>query len=132
MLNADVDSLGNDALPHLFVDNDSDGARVDVEDGPGSSVVVFVGHSFVDGSVDNDVNDVSVFVGGEGLRNVDGSVLLESLFEFVSGFAFVTVAVSHGLQIIINNIINYYHFTPNPPNPHSPPPLTAIPASNER
>jgi hypothetical protein len=38
------------------------------------------------------------------------SVLLESFFEFVSGSALVPVAVSHGSQIIINNIIKNIHF----------------------
>jgi hypothetical protein len=63
-------------------------------------VVVLVGHTFVDGSVDHDIDDVSDFVGGEGLGNVDGSVLLEPFFEFVSGSALVTVAVGHGSQIL--------------------------------
>ena len=50
----------------------------------------------MDGSVDNDVNNISNFVGGEGLGNVDGSMLLEALSELVSGPSLVSVAVGHG------------------------------------
>ena len=49
----------------------------------------------MDGPIDNDVNNISDFVGGEGLSNMDGSVLLESLSEFVSSSSLVAVAVSH-------------------------------------
>jgi hypothetical protein len=49
----------------------------------------------MDGSVDDNVDDVSDFVGGQGFGDVNGSMLLESLFEFVSGSALVAVTVSH-------------------------------------
>lgn len=95
MLNSDVDALGDDAVANLFVDDDSDGSGVDVEDASGTSVIVLVGHALVDGSVDSNVNDVSDLVAGEGLGDVDSSMLLESLSELVSGSAFVSVAVGH-------------------------------------
>lgn len=98
VFDADVDAFGDDALTDLFVDYDSDGSGVDVEDAACASVVVFVGHTFVDGSINDDIDDVSDLVGGEGLGDVDGSYLSESFSEFVSGFAFVSVAVGHGSQ----------------------------------
>ena len=95
VLHSDVNSLRNNPISDLFVDNNSNGSGVDIEDGAGSSVIVFVGHAFVDGSINYNVDNVSIFVGGEGLGDVNGSVLFESLSEFVSGFALVTVAVGH-------------------------------------
>lgn len=65
MLNTDVDSLGDDAVAYLFVDNDSNCARIDVEDSAGTAVVVLVRHTFVDGTIDGDVHDISVLVGGQ-------------------------------------------------------------------
>ena len=95
MLNSNVYPFGDDSISHLFVDNHSDRSWVHVEDSSCSSVIVFVGHAFVDSSVDYNINDVSNFVGGECLGNMDGSVLFESFFEFVSGSSLVAVAVSH-------------------------------------
>ena len=97
MFNSDVNSLGNDSLSDLLVDDDTDGSRVDVEDAAGSSVIVFVGHSLVDGTIDDDIDDISGFVGSEGLGNVDSSVHLETLSELVSGSALASVTLSHYL-----------------------------------
>ena len=96
MLDSDVNSFGDDSVSDLLVDDDSDGSGVDVEDSSSSSVVVLVGHAFVNGSIDDDVNDISNFVGGESLGDVDGSVLFESFSEFMSSSSFISIAVSHG------------------------------------
>ncbi len=98
MFDADVDAFGDNSLSDLLVDYDSDGSGVHVEDASSTAVIVFVRHAFVDGSIDDDIDDVSNLVGGKGLRNVDGSYLSESFSEFVSGFAFVSVTVGHGSQ----------------------------------
>lgn len=95
MLNTDVDALGDDALTDLLVDDDSDGAGIDVEDGSGAAVVELVGHALVDGTVDDDVHDIADLVGGQRLGDMDGAVLFEALSEFVSGLALVAVAVGH-------------------------------------
>lgn len=97
MFHSDVDSFGDDSLSDLLVYNNSDGPGVNVEDGTCAAMIVFVGHTLMDGSVDDNINDISDFVGGEGLGDVNGAVLFESLFELVSGSAFVSVAVSHTL-----------------------------------
>ena len=91
MLNSDMDAFGDDSVSDLFVDNYSDGAGVDVEYCSGSSVVVLVGESFVDGSIYNDIDDVADSVGGEGLGDVNGSVIFESFGEFMSCFSLVSV-----------------------------------------
>ena len=104
MLDSNMDALGDDPLPNLLVDDDSDGSGVDVEDGASAAVVVLVGHTLVDGAVDDDINDVPDLEAGEGVGDVDGTVLLEALSELVSGSSLVAVTVSHLWSKIINII----------------------------
>ncbi len=91
MFYSDVDSLGDYSLSDLLVDLNSNGSGIDVEDSTCAAMVVFVGHALMDGTIYYNVHDVTNFVGCEGLGNVDGSVLFEAFFEFVSGFTFVSV-----------------------------------------
>lgn len=95
VFDSDMNSLGDDSISDLFVDDDSDGSGVNVEDSTGAAVVVLIGHTLVDGSIDDDVDDISDLVGSQGLRDVNGSMCSESLSEFVSGSSLVSVAVSH-------------------------------------
>ena len=106
MLDSDVDPLFDDSASDLLVDDDSDGPGVYVEDSSGSSVVPFVGHTLVLGTVNNDIDNISDFVASQGLGDVDGSVLLETFSEFVSSFSPVAVTVGHSQSHNIK--INYY------------------------
>ena len=81
VLNSNMNSLGDDSVSDLLVDDDSYWSRIDIEDSSCSSVIVSVWHTLVDGSVDSDINDVSNSVGSESLSNVDSSNLSESLLE---------------------------------------------------
>lgn len=96
MLNADMDALGNDSVADLFVNNHADRSWVDVEDSASPSMVILVGHPFVYGSINYDVDDVADLVSCQCLGNMYGAVLLETLLEFISGLALQTVAVGHG------------------------------------
>ena len=96
MFNSDVESLGDDSVSDLLVDNDSQSSWVDVENCASSAVIVLVWHRFVNSTIDNNIDDVTDFVGGEVFRHSDGSVASESLLEFVSGSSLISVAVSHG------------------------------------
>jgi hypothetical protein len=98
-----MDSLGDDSVSDLLVDDNSDRSWVYIEDSSCSSMIVFVRHAFVNGTIDYNIDNISNFVGGECLGNMDSTMLFESLFEFVSSSSFVSVAMSHGSQIIINN-----------------------------
>lgn len=98
MLNAYMYPLGDDPVPNLLVDNDSDGPWVDVEHCSSPAMIVLVRHAFVDGTVNDNVHDVSDLVSCQGLRDVDGAMLLEALLEFISGFTLKTVAVGHGFN----------------------------------
>ena len=101
MLYSDVDSLGDDSVSDLFVDDDSNGSGVDVEDGSSSTVIILVWHSLVNGAVDDDIDDVSILIGGKSLCDMNGAVLFESLSEFMSCSSLISVAVSHGKLFII-------------------------------
>ena len=95
VLHAHVNALRNDSVPDLLVDDDTDGSGVDVEDAASPAVVVLVRHALVDRTINDDVNDVTVTVGSEGLGNVDGTFLPKTLSELMSSPALVAVAVSH-------------------------------------
>lgn len=97
MLDPDVDSLGDDSVPDLFVDDHSHCSGVYIENCSCPSVVVFVWHSLVDGSVHCNVNNISDLESGQGFRDVDGAVLAEPFFEFIPSFTLETVAVGHFL-----------------------------------
>ena len=57
-----MNSLGDDALPDLLVNDNSNGPRVNVEDSSGSAVVVLVWHTFMDGSINYNIDYISNFV----------------------------------------------------------------------
>ena len=95
MLDSDVNSFLDNSASDLLVDDDSDGSRIYVEDSSSSSVVPLVGHTLMLRSIDNDIDNISDFVVGKGLGDVDGSVLFESFSEFISSFSPITVAVGH-------------------------------------
>jgi hypothetical protein len=91
-----MDSFWDDSISDLLVDNDSDCSGVDVEDCSGSTVIVLVWHSLVNGTINDDVDDITILISGECLCDMDGSVLFESFSELVSSSSFISVAVSHG------------------------------------
>ena len=105
MLDSDVESLGDDSVSDLLVDDDAQSSRVDVEDGTGSAVVILVWHALVNGTVADDINDISDLVGGEVFSHSNGSVASESLLEFVSGSSLISVTVCHTCEqyLFINN-----------------------------
>jgi hypothetical protein len=96
MFDSDVESLTDDSVSDLLVNDDSQSSGVDVEDCTGSAVIVLVWHTLVDRSVNDNIDNITDLVSGEVFRHADGSVVSESLLEFVSGSSFISVAVSHG------------------------------------
>merc|ERR1712117_45849 len=95
VLNSEVDSLGNDVSSDSFVDDDTDGVLGDVVNSTGLTVVDFVWHTLLDGTVAFDVDDVASFVdvhvGGEAWH----ALVSEGLGEHVSGTPSFTVSVGH-------------------------------------
>ena len=96
MLYSDVESLGDDSVSDLLVDDDAQCSGVDVEDCSGSAVVIFVWHALVNGTIANDINNITDLVSGEVFSHSDGSVASESLLELVSGPSLISVTMGHG------------------------------------
>ena len=113
MFYSDVESLGDDSVSDLLVDDDTQSSGVDVEDCSGSAVVIFVWHALVNGTIANDINNITDLVSGEVFSHSDGSVASESFLELVSGSSLISVTMGHGLKYSINlfikiNIPFYY------------------------
>lgn len=96
MFNSHMDSLGNNSLSDLLVDNNTNSTRIDVEDSAGSAVIVFVRHTFMDGTIDDNIDDITFFEGSESFADVDCTMLFESFSEFMSSSSSLSVAVGHG------------------------------------
>ena len=79
VFNSHMDSLGNDSGTNSFVNDDTDGFLVDIEDDTCLSVVEFVWHTFVDGTISNNINVVSLSVSYHYSRKRDSSVFLKAL-----------------------------------------------------
>jgi len=65
VLRSDVQALGDNAVSHALVDDDTERMLGDIEDAASLSMVEFVGHALGDGTVGDDVNVVSLLVGNE-------------------------------------------------------------------
>ena len=95
MFNSNVNPLWDDSVSNLLIYDDSDCSGVDVENSASSAVVEFIGHTFVDGSIDDDVDDVSDFIGGQSSGDVNSTALSESFSKFISSSSSVSVAMGH-------------------------------------
>jgi hypothetical protein len=85
VLDSNVDLLSDLSLLDLFFDNDSDRSWVDIEDLSSSTMVKVVGHTFMNGTVNNDVDIVSESVLFEVVAHSDSSVSSESFGKLMSG-----------------------------------------------
>ena len=65
MFNSDVESFWDNSVSDLLVDDNSESSWVDVEDSTSSAVIVFVWHGFMDRTIDDDIDNITDFVGGE-------------------------------------------------------------------
>mmetsp|Transcript_3040 Transcript_3040/g.3375 ORF Transcript_3040/g.3375 Transcript_3040/m.3375 type:complete len:92 (-) Transcript_3040:72-347(-) len=85
MLNPHMNPLLQNPSIDKLVDSDSNGTLGHVKDNSGTTVVVFVGHTLVDGGVGEDVDVVTDFDLEEVLGEVDGTVLAEFFGKHVPG-----------------------------------------------
>ena len=85
VLNADVEALGDNAGVHTLVNNDTNGLPGHVEDSAGLSVVELAGHTALDGTVGDNINDVVLFVDSHQLAELGSSVLLVGNREQITG-----------------------------------------------
>merc|ERR1712180_199481 len=63
MFNSEVDSLGNNSVSKLLVNDNSNCSSGHVEYSSSFAMVVFVWHSFVNGSISLDINNITNLVG---------------------------------------------------------------------
>lgn len=101
VLNSDVNSLGDNSASVLLVDDNSDGVLGDIEHTAGLTVVELVGHTLVDASVSNNVNEVALLVSLHDLGEMNRTVLSETLGEQVSGSSSVAVTMRHLYFLIV-------------------------------
>ena len=95
VLDAEVDSLGDDSVSQLFVDNNTDSSSRHVEHSSGFAVVVFVRHTLVDGSITLHVNNITDLVCLQVGGKMFNSSFSELLGEKVSGTSSFTMRVRH-------------------------------------
>ena len=62
MLDADVDTLGQDSVFNAFIDDDTESVLSDVEDSTGLTVVELGGHTSMDCTISENINVVSFAV----------------------------------------------------------------------
>ena len=95
VFDANMDALGDDAVSNALVHNDTDGVSGHVEDLAGLSVIEFVGHTSLDGTISDDIDEVSFAVGNEVLAEGRHTVLSECLAEKISRASSKTETVGH-------------------------------------
>ena len=101
MLDSDVNSLGDDSSSVLLVDDNSDGVLGHIENAASLTVIELVRHALVDGTVSNDINEVSLAVGLHDLGKVNGPVVSEALAKEVSSSCSVSETVRHLYFLIV-------------------------------
>jgi len=77
VLNSDVDALLDVSVSDLTVQDDSNGGLGDIVDNTGLAVIHFVWHTLLNGSVGDNIDDISDLVLFEVSRQRDHSTLLE-------------------------------------------------------
>ena len=95
MFDTNVNALRDDAVSDALVHNDTDGVSGHVEDLAGLSVIEFVGHTSLDGTISDDIDEVSFAVGNEVLAEGRHTVLSECLAEKISRASSKTETVGH-------------------------------------
>jgi hypothetical protein len=99
VFDSQVDSFWVDISSNSLVDDNTDGVGSDVKDSTSFSVVRFVGHTLLDGTISFDIDDVTTFVDLHVGGHVDDSMLSERFGEHVTGSPSFTVSVSHVLWL---------------------------------
>lgn len=82
-------------LPNLFVDDNTDGMRGDVEDATGLAVIELVRHALLNGTVALDVDDIAALVDLKVGRERDDTSLTERSREEVASASAVALRVGH-------------------------------------
>merc|ERR1711892_331736 len=97
-----IDVLGEDSAANALVDDDTDGALGDVENAASGTVVHFVGHTLLDGTVALDVDDITLAVAREVRLQANDTLLAEALGEHVTRTASDTFGVRHLVRFLLS------------------------------
>merc|ERR1711894_450635 len=95
VLDSEVDPLGDDSVPQLFVDDNTDSSSRHIEDSAGFTVVVFVRHTLVDCSIALHINNISNLVCLQVGGKMFDSCLSELLGEKISCTSSFPVWIRH-------------------------------------
>lgn len=95
MLHSHMDALLEDAVSNALVDLNSQRSLGHVPHTAGLSVVEFVGHTLLDGSITNHVHDLAKLVCLCVFRELDQPILTKPLFEHITGGGPVPKGVGH-------------------------------------
>ena len=98
VFNSDVNSLLHDTSVYSLLEFNTDSTWIDVEYDTSSTMIVFVWHTLVAGTIDIDVNSVTSVV--YCLLDCAGAstTFTESTSKYVSGLTSITLWMSHFLE----------------------------------
>ena len=97
MFRPDVQAFLDLPVADDLVDDNTNGARIDVENFGGTTVVDLMRHAFVHGTVNFDINVLSALESGQIVRHPDGTVQAEGLAEFLASAGSVSLGMCHTL-----------------------------------
>ena len=95
MFDSDMDFLGNLSLFDLFFNNNTDWSWVDIENLSSSSMIKMVRHTFVNCSINNDVDIITQSILFKIVAHSDRTMSSESLREFMSSSWSLSMWSSH-------------------------------------
>lgn len=95
MLDANIDTLGDDTMTHTLVDDDTNGVSSDVEHATCFAVIESMGHTFLNSTISFDVDDVTTFVYFHVDRQRNATILLEIAGEQVTRTTTITLWIGH-------------------------------------
>jgi len=113
MLDTHMNALQHDAAANLLVELHTQSTLGDVPHDTGLTVVELVGHTFVNRTVADNIDNLAELVVGQVLVKTDSTVAAELLFEQVPGAGSVTERVRHGPSNINLRSIFYLNITIN-------------------
>lgn len=95
MFNSNMDSLLNNFVSDLFVDEDTKSSGGNIPDLSSLSVVISVWHTLVNRAISNNINVISSLEGGQISANIWCSMLSKGFGEHVSSSSTITVGMRH-------------------------------------
>lgn len=109
MLDSNVNAFAKDPVPNTLVDLNADCALGDIPDATGLSVVKLVWHTLLDGTISDNINNVTELISLGVLAELNCAVASELLLEDVAGGGSVTERVGHLKKRRMTTFQKYFH-----------------------